>query len=213
MKTAEKLAKLKKRLNKLVIPFLTFNVKKGMNHIATGTELERHFTFLAEKKLSGVTPASSAKSTEDVGIRVEGLKNDIKIDVKTTDIDKDFNMPNLISIDKLQKNYDKDIIMYVMMSYSSKQHKIIGCKLFYIWELPWEHLGMGGLGLGQLQIKNMKVFLNDIKNFKKITKKKWYKELIIEGHKFYEKTENKMKMRKNDWLKKKEKLLKYGNKR
>jgi len=195
MKTSKELAKLKTSIKELVIPLLTLsNIKKDIGQRGFADELESQFISLAKKHLSNITEASSALSTEDVGF------DGINIDVKTSDIDRKFKMPNLISVDKLKNKYYKDTIMYVMISYSSKQHKVIDCNLFYIWELPWLHLAIQNLGKGQLQIKNMSVFLNDIKNFKKITKDEWYEKFMKEGHLFYEKMILKMAEYKKNWL-------------
>ena len=74
--------------------------------------------------------------------------------------DKKFKMPNLISIAVLKEKFYSEEILYSFVTYSSKQHKILDSHLFYIWELPWEHLKIQNLGKGQLQIKIFKLHLS-----------------------------------------------------
>ena len=50
----------------------------------------------------GIRP-KSVRTIEDVSL------NDVLIDVKTRDLSREFSMPNLISVDRLKKNKDKEI--------------------------------------------------------------------------------------------------------
>jgi len=185
---------LKTSIEKLVIPNLTLSqVERGIDQRAFASAIEKQFIDIVKNKFNDVTEASSVKSTEDVGI------SNTLIDIKTSDIDREFKMPNLISIAKLRKKYYDKPIFYAFVTYSSKQHKIIGSTLFYIWELSWKHLAIQNLGLGQLQIKNMKDFLDDVENFPKITKDEWYQEFLKRGKIYYTKLEEKVKKWKENW--------------
>jgi hypothetical protein len=187
-------SKLKTSIEELVIPNLTLShVKKGVGQRAYADEIESQFISEVKKEFNDVTEASSVKSTEDVGI------GNTLIDVKSSDEDRKFKMPNLISIAKLRKKYYDKPIFYAFVIYSSKQHKIIDIKLFYVWELPWKHLAMQNLGKGQLQIRNMKDFLDDVENFPKNTKDEWYQEFLKQGKIYYTKMVTKMENYRDNW--------------
>jgi hypothetical protein len=108
------------------------------------------------KLISEKRAPRSKKSIEDVTI----ISNDVTyyIDPKTHDINSDFSMPNLTSVDKINKlflNKNKELI-YVFVSYDLDNGIVIidNIKVFFIWELDISILGVGALGKGQLQIKN-----------------------------------------------------------
>jgi hypothetical protein len=98
----------------------------------------------------------SKKSIEDVTLVSNGVL--YYIDPKTHDINSDFSMPNLTSVEKIKKLFDttdKELI-YVFVSYSITNAMVIisDVKVFFLWELDISILGVGALGKGQLQIKN-----------------------------------------------------------
>jgi hypothetical protein len=99
----------------------------------------------------------SKKSIEDVTIiSYDGMT--YYIDPKTHNINSDFSMPNLTSVDKIKKLFlskNKDLI-YVFVDYTINDGIVIieNIKVFFIWELDISILGVGALGKGQLQIKN-----------------------------------------------------------
>jgi len=98
----------------------------------------------------------SKKSIEDVTLVSNGVL--YYIDPKTHDINSDFSMPNLTSVEKIKKLFDttdKELI-YVFVSYAITDGMVIinDVKVFFIWELDISILGVGALGKGQLQIKN-----------------------------------------------------------
>jgi hypothetical protein len=98
----------------------------------------------------------SKKSIEDVTLVSNGVL--YYIDPKTHDINSDFSMPNLTSVEKIKKLFDttdKELI-YVFVSYAITDGMVIisDIKVFFLWELDISILGVGALGKGQLQIKN-----------------------------------------------------------
>jgi hypothetical protein len=101
-------------------------------------------------------PPRSKKSIEDITL----ISNEIKyyVDPKTHDINSDFSMPNLTSIDKIKKLFDTDNeeLIYILVTYSIRERMVSveDIKVFFIWELDISILGVGALGKGQLQIKN-----------------------------------------------------------
>jgi hypothetical protein len=98
----------------------------------------------------------SKKSIEDVTLVSNGVL--YYIDPKTHDINSEFSMPNLTSVQKIKKLFDttdKELI-YVFVSYAITDGRVIisDIKVFFLWELDISILGVGALGKGQLQIKN-----------------------------------------------------------
>lgn len=187
---------LKVTIQKKVIPQLTLTeVTKGIDQRGYGSELEKQFTDTCEGIFENFKKASSVKSADDC--TVDG----IPIDVKTSDIDKKFKMPNMISLEVLEDKFWAVDILYSFIIYSSKQQKVLDSHLYYIWELPWKHLRMGNIGLGQLQIKNMKNFINDIDYQSNLSKVEWYREFVKRYKIFSVDLEQKIRKRREDFLK------------
>ena len=179
----------------MVIPRLTLSeVEKGIDQRGYASTLEKQFIDISKDSFNNVNEAVSVKSTDDVTI------NGILVDFKSTDVDKKFKMPNLISIAVLKEKYYSEEILYSFVTYSSKQHRVLDSHLFYIWELPWKHLKIQNLGKGQLQIKSMKKFLDDKDNTSKLTKDEWYQEFINQGKLFYDKLELITRERGKAWV-------------
>jgi len=186
---------IKTTIQEVVIPQLSLTqVKRGLDQRGFASALEKQFADISLDSFDNCKKASSVKSTDDITI------NGKLVDVKTTDIDKKFKMPNLISIKVLKKKYHSEEILYSFITYSSKQHKVLDSHLFYIWELPWEHLKIQNLGEGQLQIKNMKNFINDIGNLSTLSKDQWYQEFIKQGEVFYKNLIKKTEKRIENWV-------------
>tara|TARA_B100000427_G_C15256567_1_gene484610 strand:+ start:71 stop:640 length:570 start_codon:yes stop_codon:yes gene_type:complete len=182
-------------IQEVVIPQLSLTqVKRGLDQRGFASALEKQFTDISKVSFDDCKEASSVKSTDDITINGE------LVDVKTTDIDKKFKMPNLISIAVLKEKYYSEEILYSFVTYSSKQHKVLDSHLFYIWELPWEHLKIQNLGKGQLQIKNMKNFIDDIDNISTLSKDEWYQEFIKQGEIFYKDLIKKTEKRIEEWV-------------
>ena len=185
---------LKNSINKNVIPKLKSSLlQEQFDQRGYATNIEKKFIDIVKQEYTNYKEPESVKSTADITI------DNVLIDIKTTDIDRKFKMPNLISIDKLKKLDYNENIMYAFISYSSKQNKIVDSSLFYIWELPWRHLAIQNLGKGQLQIKDMKKFLDDVKNFPKNNKDDWTKEFLKQGKIYYKKMISKMEKYFQDW--------------
>ena len=109
-----------------------------------------------------VNETSSTKSIEDVEIKYSG--NTYKIDIKNHDINKDFSVPNLISIDKARKylsNINNHII-YIFIDYKIQDSvvTIINVNVKSIECLDWSYLSIQNLGKGQLKLKSLKIIIN-----------------------------------------------------
>jgi hypothetical protein len=128
---------------------------------------ESNSDLITEKRKS-----RSKKSIEDVTIMSENIT--YYIDPKTHNINSNFSMPNLTSIDKIKKLFSSENkeLLYVMVDYFIENQVVIisNINVFFIWELDISCLGVGALGKGQLQIKNA----NKKIVFSSEGKKNWY---------------------------------------
>lgn len=139
----------------------------------------------------------SKKSIEDVAIISNGVT--YYIDQKTHDINSDFSMPNLTSVDKIKKLFltKNEELIYVFVSYDLVNGivTIDNIEVFFIWELDISILGVGALGKGQLQIKNANkdlVFTNKVKQ-------EWYSDFKKLVQEYLKKQINKINKQILEW--------------
>lgn len=166
--------------------------------------------IIQEVKLS-----KGKKSTEDVAFISDGVK--YLLDPKSHNVDSDFSMPNLIAIEKLRKLLSKNVekkkpvrkskkpkkivlpqeLMFVFVDYKIESDivKIGSVNVTFVWELDMSMLGVGALGKGQLQIKNLNkdlVFTDEGKNI-------WFQRLRVEVKSYLEKQIIKIKKLQEEW--------------
>jgi hypothetical protein len=146
-----------------------------------------------------VNEAVSVRSIEDIEIKLNN--NLYKIDIKTHDVNRDFSMPNLISIDRARKYLSivTNHIIYIFIDYKIEDDivTIINVLVKPIESLDWSYLAIQNLGKGQLQIKSMSdgLFFND-----NVSRKEWLDKLIKEGKDYYERLILKVSEYKNNWV-------------
>jgi len=145
-----------------------------------------------------VSEAVSVRSIEDIEIKL--YDNLYKIDIKTHDVNRDFSMPNLVSVDRARKYLSvvTNHIIYIFVDYVIKEDIVCvkNVRVQPIESLDWSYLAIQNLGKGQLQIKNMNegLFFND-----NVTRKEWMDRLIKEGSDYYEKLILKVSEYKSNW--------------
>lgn len=144
--------------------------------------------------------ASSKRSIEDVKISKDGSV--YFLDIKTHDIDSDFSMPNLISIERLRKclEISQNYIVYVFVDYKTTDNitEITNINVLYIEDLSWEILSIDNLGKGQLQIKDAN---KEIK-ITKIGRDKWMQILTENVISYYDSLIKKIEKKyKKPWIK------------
>jgi hypothetical protein len=127
----------------------------------------------------------SVKSTEDFALVENGRT--IYIDVKTRQLGTDLNMPNMISVDKLNKLLDDPHteLYYWMIDYEVRADgsaQVKHTEMRAVWDLPWSALAIQNLGLGQLQIANWSAMSQP-----GMLRHDWHARLKQEMHKFYTK--------------------------
>jgi hypothetical protein len=203
-----------------------FDLVEGAEQRTIGDLIE-HQTINIIKENQGeiiqkVKPAKGKKSTEDVAFINENVK--YLLDLKSHNVEADFSMPNLISIEKLRKlltNRKKEKkekkpakkptkkptkikkpeplqeLIYVLIDYKIESNivKIKSVKVVFVWEMDMSMLVIGALGNGQLQIKN----LNKDLIFTAEGKKIWFQKLKVEVKDYLEKQIIKIKKLQEEW--------------
>lgn len=119
-------------------------------------------------------------------------KNYYAIDIKTHNLSTDFNMPNLISAERLSRFYkdSKNYFVILLIEYAVNE----GCLTFTkaqfipIEHLEWSCLRIGALGWGQIQIANS----NRIDVNRSNTRVGWMKTLCDTMERFYSNEMNKI---------------------
>jgi hypothetical protein len=109
------------------------------------------------------------------------------VDVKTHRLDTKFNMPNLVSVERLSRFYEEDNNFFVILKvdYEIEKEKIHIAKITFspIETLAWSCLTIGALGWGQIQIANAnKVDINET-----TSRRNWMLELCDTLLEFYPK--------------------------
>jgi len=109
------------------------------------------------------------------------------VDVKTHRLSTKFNMPNLISVERLARFYqdDKNYFVILMVSYDVDGLKAVieQVKFIPIEFLGWDCLTIGALGWGQIQIANSNVVTIN----SKYSRKQWMVEFCDIMLEFYPK--------------------------
>lgn len=154
--------------------------------------------FNSKNKLISETKlARSKKSIEDVTLISEGVT--YYVDPKTHNVESDFSMPNLTSVDKIKKLFssDKNELIYVFVSYQLTNQMVVieDIKVFLLQDLDTSILGIGALGKGQLQIKNA----NKELKFTNKNKSEWYLDFKKLVQEFLKKQINKINKQIVEW--------------
>jgi hypothetical protein len=107
------------------------------------------------------------------------------IDVKTHRADAKFNMPNLVSVERLARFYEDDAnvfaILYVRYTTNGKRVVVDHVAFVPIEWLSWRCLTLGALGWGQIQIANA----NRIEIVPDTSRRAWMLQLCDELLEFY----------------------------
>ena len=107
----------------------------------------------------------------------DNYENYYVVDIKTHNINTNFNMPNLTSVERLARFYSdiKNYFVLLLVSYTIETDSLLfkECTFVPIEYLDWSCLTLGALGWGQIQIANSNNIKIDIDN----TRKKWMLQL------------------------------------
>lgn len=144
-------------------------------------------------------PAKSKRSIEDFSFHT--YSKYVWFDVKSFDVDSDFSMPNLVSIDRLRKVVTSTMeeLIYIFVDYKldHKNRKVTIEKIEFrpVTSIDPSVLAIQNLGKGVLQIKNMH---NDVHTFTG-TKKEWMDEISVMARAFYAKQITKFQKLQQTW--------------
>lgn len=138
-----------------------------------------------------IEPTQGKRAMGDVVIWDEA-ENQFYIDIKTHNVDTDFNMPNITSVKRLADLYQHPnksfVILIVDYSVSGKELNVVDVQIFPIEELSWACLSLGALGWGQIQITNS----NRLLFHETIDRKAWVSEFKQRVVKFYQQETSKI---------------------
>ena len=117
------------------------------------------------------------------------------VDVKTHREDTRFNMPNLISVERLARFYESDanIFSILLIKYKLSGTSLTATEVLFtpIEFLDWQCLTVGGLGWGQIQIADSnRIFVTE-----QYSRKKWMLDLCKAMGRFYPKEVDKIRAR------------------
>ena len=117
------------------------------------------------------------------------------VDVKTHREDTRFNMPNLISVERLARFYESDtnVFSILFIKYSINATRVTVSEVLFvpIEFLHWDCLTVGALGWGQIQIANS----NNVRIIERYSRKKWMLGLCDVMSQFYPKEISKIQDR------------------
>jgi hypothetical protein len=147
--------------------------------------LEKNISKCLPKKLvANINTSFARRSMADLAFE-DITKNYYVVDIKTHNLDTNFNMPNLTSVERLARFYgeNKNYFVLLLVSYKieSEKLKFANCTFVPIECLDWSCLTLGALGWGQIQIANSNVININVKN----TRKKWMLQLCDTLDLFY----------------------------
>ena len=119
------------------------------------------------------------------------------IDVKTHRTDTSFNMPNLISVERLTRFYEDDnnyfVLLMVKYSVNGTRLNVTNIHFVPIEFLNWNCLTIGALGWGQIQLANANIV--NVRPY--YSRKKWMLELCDTMLAFYPREIGKINARLN----------------
>jgi hypothetical protein len=172
---------------------------QGLGQRGIGDILEDRVKFeyrnIANRVGMKWSDAPTVRSIQDFSIETDHV---IHYDVKTTDLDRSFSMPNLISAKRLSRLYaDPNAeLRYVLVSYREVGGKktVIKYEERNIETIPWSHLCIQNLGEGQIQL----IPSESIPHYTG-TREEWMAELKRQMITYLDRTIEKMRKRKEYW--------------
>ena len=143
--------------------------------------------------------ARSKRSIEDFSYHLDNQS--IWFDVKSFDVNSDFSMPNLVSIDRLRKVMSDDTqdLIYILVDYrldhDNKKVTVDKIQFRPVYTIDPSVLAIQNLGKGVLQVKNMHNSLDRYTG----SKEEWMKQISSMAYNFYEKQIAKFKKLQSTW--------------
>jgi hypothetical protein len=136
-------------------------------------------------------PPASARSSGDVLYQGDVLCH---INIKSTDTSKQFHMPNLISANSLKRILDRGE-RYYLLRVLHNGGRILSKEAWDIRDISWQHLQIGALGAGQIQIRNGLIPLTKHDGSKEQWSAEWHSRMVS----YYENEMRKAQKRMSQW--------------
>jgi len=166
--------------------------QRGIGDLIEET-VKHSYRIAAENSGLSWTDAPTVRTIQDFSIG-----NKTMYDVKATDLDRDFSMPNLISAKRLSRLYAdaESELRYVFVLYREVDGKkeVVEFEERLIESIPWECLAIQNLGEGQIQL----VGKSPLPHYEG-TREEWMAELHVKMVDYLERTIEKMKKRIKYW--------------
>jgi hypothetical protein len=125
---------------------------------------------LPQKLVSKINTSFARRSMADLAFE-DVTGNYYVVDIKTHNLNTNFNMPNLTSVERLARFYgeNKNYFVLLLVSYKIAGDRLVfdNCTFVPIEYLDWSCLTLGALGWGQIQIANSNIMNINADNTKK----------------------------------------------
>ena len=144
-----------------------------------------NFYVCISEELKSYRSDFERRSLEDFAFEIED--NYYAVDCKTHNVSTHFNMPNLISVERLARFYENDnnFFMILLVEYDTDliNDRLVfnSCKFVPIEYMSWDCLTIGALGWGQIQIANSSRIVID----RNTSRKSWMLKLCDVMDAFY----------------------------
>ena len=160
---------------------------------------EKGLACILEKQGITVEGDFTRRSMEDLAFKDLNGKY-YAVDIKTHNLDTNFNMPNLISVKRLAQFYrrdDNNVFCILIVSYKVEDGRLVykDCHFKPIEAFHWDCLTLGALGWGQIQIANANRL--PFHESDDIRRKRWMIELCDHLQTYYEEEITKIGERKS----------------
>ena len=186
-------ANTRKNIETTVVKLLNGNQLMNYNTVnspravgdAVQNFLEGHISqCLPNNLVTKINTSFARRSMADLAFE-DTSNNYYVVDIKTHNLNTNFNMPNLTSVERLARFYgdNKNYFVLLLVSYKiqDEQLNFENCLFVPIEYLDWSCLTLGALGWGQIQIANSNIVNIELKN----TRKKWMLQLCDALDLFY----------------------------
>jgi hypothetical protein len=170
--------------SKQLMNYNTVNSPRAVGDAVQGF-LEKNISKCLPKELvTKINTSFARRSMADLAFE-DVTGNYYVVDIKTHNLNTNFNMPNLTSVERLARFYgdNKNYFVLLLVSYkiAGEQLAFDNCTFVPIEYLDWSCLTLGALGWGQIQIANSNIININTEN----TRKKWMLQLCDALDMFY----------------------------
>ena len=170
--------------NNQLMNYNTVNSPRAVGDAVQGF-LEKNISqCLPNNLVTNINTSFARRAMADLAFE-DTQNNYYVVDIKTHNLNTNFNMPNLTSVERLARFYGdhKNYFVLLLVSYAiqNEQLRFDKCIFVPIEYLDWSCLTLGALGWGQIQIANS----NNVKIKSENTRKKWMLQLCDAMDLFY----------------------------